>query len=108
MNILWDDDVYPFIEISEVVKAPYRVSDNFIGAVKNVIDKLFPPGLRKSDGTKILIIEKDTAIMGDSFFAHADQVSRQLFDLSPIEKRFNSSSISSHPSAMYLECLFVF
>lgn len=89
MNILWHDDVYPFIEISEVMKPPYRLSDNFIEAVKNVIDKLFPSNLRKIDGTKILTIEKDTAIMGDLFFGHVDCISRKLFDLSPIQKMFN-------------------
>ncbi len=95
MNILWDDAVYPFIEISEVMKSPYRVSDTFIEAVKNVINKLFPPSLRKDDGTKTLIIEKDTAIMGDHFFGHIDQVSRRLFDLSPIQDKFTSSPMIS-------------
>jgi hypothetical protein len=52
MNILWDDAVYPFLEISEIAKPPYRVSDSFVEAVKSVIDKLFPPSLRKNDGTK--------------------------------------------------------
>ncbi|CAF2830348.1 unnamed protein product [Rotaria sp. Silwood2] len=98
MDILWDDSVYPFIEISEVVKSPYRVSDNFIEAVKNVIEKKFPSNLRKHDGTKILIIEKDTAVMGDLFFAHVDQVSRQLFDLSSIQEKFNSSPLTFHLS----------
>ncbi|CAF3737244.1 unnamed protein product [Rotaria socialis] len=91
MNILWHDDVYPFIEISEVMKPPYCISDNFIEAVKTVIDKLFPPNLCKTDGTKILIIEKDTAIMGDLFFGHVDCISRKLFDLSQIQETFNSS-----------------
>ncbi|CAF0998674.1 unnamed protein product [Rotaria sordida] len=95
MNILWHDDVYPFIEISDVVKPPYRVSTHFVKAVKNVIDKVFPSSLRKTDGTKILIIEKDTAIMGDLFFSHVDYISRQLFDLSPIQEKFNPSPITS-------------
>jgi len=95
MDILWDDDVYPFIEISEVVKSPYHVSNDFIEAVKKVIDKRYPPHLRKDDGTKILIIEKSTAIMGDSFFGHVDYVSRQLFDLSPIQEKFNTSPVVS-------------
>jgi hypothetical protein len=102
MNILWHDDVYPFIEISQVVKPPYCVSDNFIEAVKNVIDKLYPSNLRKPDGTKVLIIEKDTAMMGDLFFAHVDQVSRQLFDLSSIQEKIKFSSLSSHLSTKYL------
>ena len=89
MEILWHDDVYSFIEISDVMKAPYRISDNFIEAVKNVIGKLFSPHLRKTDGTKILAIEKDTAIMDDLFFGHVDCVSRKLFDLSPIQEIFN-------------------
>jgi hypothetical protein len=101
MNILWDDSVYPFIEISEVVKPPYRVSDNFIESVKDVINKTFPPNLCKHDGTKILVIEKDTAVMGDLFFAHVDQVSRQLFDLSPIQEKFTSSPLTSHLSIKY-------
>ncbi|CAF4066585.1 unnamed protein product [Rotaria sp. Silwood2] len=96
MNILWDDSVYPFIEISEVVKSPYRVSDSFIDAVKVVIEKLFPSNLRKSDGTKILIIEKDTSMMGDLFFAHVDNVSRRLFNISSIQETFNSSPLTSH------------
>ncbi|CAF1170848.1 unnamed protein product [Rotaria magnacalcarata] len=94
MDILWDDSVYPFIEILEVVKSPYRVSENFIEAVKNVIENKFPSNLRKHDGTKIPIIEKDTAFMGDLFFAHVDQVSRQLFDLSSIQEKFNSSPLT--------------
>ncbi|CAF3915853.1 unnamed protein product [Rotaria sp. Silwood1] len=106
MNILWDDTVYPFIEISEVANAPYRVSDSFIEAVKNVIDKLFPPNLCKNDGTKILIIEKDTAIMGDLFFAHVDQVSRKLFDLSSIQEKFNSAPMPSHLLTKYIELIF--
>jgi hypothetical protein len=96
MNILWDDSVYPFIEISEVVKSPYRVSDSFIEAVKIAIENLFPSNLRKNDGTKILIIEKDTSMMGDLFFGHVDNVSRRLFDLSSIQEKFNSSPITSH------------
>lgn len=95
MHILWDDDVYPYIEISEVIQAPYRVSDSFIQAVTTVIDKLFPACLRKEDGTKILIIEKDTAIMGDLFFGHVDYVSRQLFDISSVQNNLNPSPISS-------------
>ena len=106
MNILWDDEVYPFIEISEVVKSPYRVSDAFIEAVKNVIDKLFPPNLRKEDGTKVLIIEKDTAIMGDLFFGHVDQVSRRLFDLSPIQDKYNSSPIMPRSLKKYVRYVF--
>ncbi|UJR18796.1 hypothetical protein I4U23_005702 [Adineta vaga] len=70
MDILWDDDVYPFIEISEVVKTPYLVSNCFIEAVNKVIEQRYPAHLRKDDGTKILIIEKSTAIMGDLFFGH--------------------------------------
>lgn len=89
MNILWHDDVYPFIEISEVVKPPYCVSDKFVEAVKSVIDKIFPSSLRKADGTKILIIEKNTAIMGDLFFGHVDNISRQLFDLSRIQEKLD-------------------
>jgi hypothetical protein len=95
MDILWDDSVYPYMEICEVVKSPYRVSDKFIEAVKSVIDKRFPSNLRKDDGTKILIIEKDTAIMGDLFFAHVDRVSRQLFDISSIQEKFNPSPVTS-------------
>jgi len=101
MNILWHDDVYPFIEISEVVKAPYLVSDFFIEAVKNVIEELFPENLRKNDGTKVLIIEKDTAIMGDLFFGHVDYVSRRLFDLSSIQEKFNSSPVASRSLKKY-------
>jgi len=71
--------------------------------VKNVIDKLFPPSWRKSDGTKILITEKDTAIMGDLFFIHVDQISRQLFDLSSIQEKFSLSSLSSYLSTKYFE-----
>lgn len=108
MNILWHDDVYPFIEISEVVKAPYCVSDNFIKAVKNLVDKLFPSDFRKLDGTKILIIEKDTAVMGDLIFAHVDHVSRQLFDLSPIQQKFNLSPVPSHLSTKYSKCTLAF
>ncbi|CAF1359232.1 unnamed protein product [Adineta steineri] len=93
MNILWHDDVYQFIEISETVEPPYRVSDSFIEAVKNVMDQMFPSNLRKDDGTKILVIEKDTALMGDLFFGHVDYVSRQLFDLSSIQEKFNTSPI---------------
>ncbi|CAF1387240.1 unnamed protein product, partial [Adineta steineri] len=93
MNILWHDDVYQFIEISETVELPYRVSDSFIEAVKNVMDQMFPSNLRKEDGTKILVIEKDTALMGDIFFGHVDYVSRQLFDLSSILEKFNTSPI---------------
>jgi hypothetical protein len=96
MNILWDDSVYPFIEISEVIKPPYRVSDSFIEAAKVAIEKLFPSNLCKNDGTKILIIEKDTSIMGDLFFAHVDNVSRRLFDLSSIQQKFNPSPLTSH------------
>jgi len=106
MDILWDDSVYPLLEISEVVKPPYRVSEKFIEAVKNVIDKQFPPTLRKDDGTKILIIEKDTAIMGDLFFGHVDQVSRRLFDLSPIQDKFNSSPIMSRSLKKYVQRIF--
>ncbi|UJR18400.1 hypothetical protein I4U23_005304 [Adineta vaga] len=95
MDILWDDDVYPFIEISEVVKTPYLISNYFIEAVNKVIDKRFPPYLRKDDGTKILIIEKSTAIMGDLFFGHVDYVSRQLFDLSSIQEKFITSPVAS-------------
>ncbi|CAF1418087.1 unnamed protein product [Adineta steineri] len=91
MKILWDDDVYALIEVSEVVKPPYRVSQNFIEAVKKAIDKQFPANLCKDDGTKILVIEKDTAKMGDIFFGYADNVSRQLFDLSSIQEKFNTS-----------------
>jgi hypothetical protein len=108
MNILWDDAVYPFLEISEIAKPPYRVSDSFVEAVKSVIDKLFPPSLRKNDGTKILIIEKQTAVMGDLFFGHVDQVSRQLFDLSPIHEKFNSSLITSHLLTKYLGSILFF
>jgi len=108
MNILWDDSVYPFIEISEVVKPPYRVSDFFIEAVKSVIKKLFPSNLSKDDGTKILIIEKDTAIMGDLFFGHVDSVSRRLFDLSPIQEKFSSSPMASCLPTKYKEALFSF
>ncbi|CAM4841639.1 unnamed protein product, partial [Rotaria magnacalcarata] len=104
MNILWHDDVYPFIEISEVIKPPYCVSGNFIEAVKNVIDKVFSPNLRKSDGTKILIIEKDTAIMGDLFFGHVDYVSRQLFDISTIHDKFNPSTITPRLLKSTLKC----
>jgi len=89
MDILWTDEVYPFINIQDVIKPPYHVSDNFIQAVKNTIDNLFPTNLRKGDGTKILIIEKETAIMGDLFFAHVDCVSRRLFDLSVIHEKFS-------------------
>ncbi|CAF1524197.1 unnamed protein product [Adineta steineri] len=95
MDILWDDDVYALIEISEVVKPPYRVSDAFIEAVKKAIDKRFPENLCKDDGTKILVIEKNTAMMGDLFFGHADDVSRQLFDLSSIQDKFNMSPATS-------------
>ena len=42
MDILWDDDVYPFIEISQVVKSPYHVSNGFIEAVNKVIEKRLP------------------------------------------------------------------
>lgn len=104
MDIMWDDDVYRYIEISEVVEQPYRVSNNFIEAVKKVIDKKFPSNLRKVDGTKILIIEKDTAIMGDLFFGHVDQVSRQLFDLSPIQKTFDLPLLTYHSSKKYVIC----
>jgi hypothetical protein len=90
--------VYPFIEISEVVKQPYRVSNGFIEAAKKLIDKLYPPSGLKPDGTKILIIEKQTAIMGDLFFGHVDDVSRRLFDLTPIHDRFNFPSIASYSS----------
>ncbi|UJR34580.1 hypothetical protein I4U23_027356 [Adineta vaga] len=95
MDILWDDDVYPLIEISEIVKSPYRVSDDFIDAVKKVIEKRFPVNLRTDDGTKIVVIEKSTAIMGDLFFGHVDYVSRQLFDLSSIQEKFSASPIVS-------------
>lgn len=95
MQILWDDSVYPFVEVSEVAKAPYRVSNSFIDSVKNLIEKLFPPELRKSDGTKILVIEKETALMGDAFFAHVDHVSRRLFDISLIQEKFNVSPAAS-------------
>lgn len=95
MRILWDDSVYPFLEVSEVAKAPYRVSDSFIDAVKNLIEKLFPFNLRKTDGTKILIIEKDTALMGDEFFGHVDHVSRRLFDISSIQEKFTVSPTAS-------------
>ena len=98
LGILWHDDVYPFVEISEVVKQPYRVSNGFIEAAKNLIDKLYPSIKRKPDGTKILIIEKETAIMGDLFFAHVDNVSRRLFDLSPIHERFSSPALASYSS----------
>lgn len=90
MSILWDDDVYPYIEISDVIKPPYRVSDCFVSAVNKVIEKLFPKSSCKADGTKILIIEKETAIMGDLFFEHVDNISRRLFDLSPIQEKFCS------------------
>ena len=108
MNILWDDSVYPFIEISEVIKPPHRISDSFIEAVKMMIDKSFPANLRKDDGTKILIIEKDTAIMSDRFFAHVDQVSRQLFDLSSIQERFCGQFLPSNSTNKYLRSKIVF
>lgn len=95
MRILWDDSVYPFLEVSEVVKAPYRVSDAFIDSVKNLIEQLFPSDLRKTDGTKILVIEKDTALMGDAFFGHVDKVSRRLFDISSIQEKFTVSPNTS-------------
>jgi hypothetical protein len=103
MDILWDDAVYPFIEISDVVQPPYRVSNEFIEAVKDVIDRRFPRNLRKEDGTKILVIEKDTAIMGDLFFDHVDQVSRQLFDLSPIQEKFYSPPVASGSLKKYFK-----
>jgi hypothetical protein len=90
--------VYPFVEVSETVKPPYRVSDRFVEAVKEIIENRFPPSLRKDDGTKILIIEKDTAIMGDLFFGHVDNVSRKLFDLSSIQQKYHSPSSSSYTS----------
>jgi hypothetical protein len=111
MNILWDDSVYSLIEISEVVKPPYQVSNSFIEAVKSVIEKSFPSNLWKDDGTKILIIEKDTSMMGDLFFAHVDGVSRRLFDLSPIQEKFNQSPITSHlliKYHKYILFLFIF
>lgn len=95
MNIMWHDDVYPYIEISEVMKAPYMVSKMFIEAVKSVISKLYPSNLRKPDGTLILVIEKDTAMMGDLFFDHVDHISRKIFDLSSIYEKFNCSPIRS-------------
>lgn len=98
MEILWDDRVYPYIEISEVVKPPYRVSEKFIQAVRQVIDTMFPTDLQKDDGTKIMIIEKHTAIMGDKFFVHVDNTSRRLFDLSQIEEKFMSSPTMSRSS----------
>jgi hypothetical protein len=102
MNILWDDAVYPHIEVAEVVNSPYRVSNTFIEAVKNVINKQFPPSLCKDDGTKILVIEKDTAIMGDLFFGHVDGVSRRLFDLSSIQDKLNSLSTMSRSLKKYV------
>lgn len=101
MEILWDDTVYPYIEISEVVKPPHRVSEDFIDAVKEVIGTMFPKNLQKDDGTKILIIKKHTAVMGDKFFAHVDTTSRRLFDLSHIEEKFLSSPTMSRSSAKY-------
>ncbi|CAF4315011.1 unnamed protein product, partial [Rotaria sp. Silwood2] len=107
MDILWDDDVYPFIEISEVMKSPYRVSNAFVEAVNKVIDKRFPAHLRKDDGTKILIIEKSTAMMGDLFFGHVDYVSRQLFDLSSIQEKFNTSPVVSRSLKKYTLIQFI-
>ena len=98
MDILWDDSVYPSTEISEVVKSPYRASDDFIEAVKSVIEKRFLPNLRKHDGTKILIIDRDTDVLGDTFFVSVDQVSGQLFDLSSIHEKFNYSLFTSRLS----------
>ena len=59
---------------------------------------MFPVNLQKDDGIKILIIEKNTAIMGDTFFAHVDTMSRRLFDLSQIEEKFMTSSKMSRLS----------
>ena len=56
-----------------------------------------PSTLSKDDSTKILTIKKGTAIVGGLFFGHVDCVSRRLFDLSPIQEKFNSPPITSRP-----------
>ena len=99
MNILWDDSVYPLIKVSQTAKSPFELSEAFITAVKSTIEKRFPTQLVKNDGSKTLVIEKDTAIMGDVFFAHVDSVSRRLFDLTAIETRFQKTSTSIHSMA---------
>ena len=67
MDILWDDDVYPLIEVSQVIKSPYRVSDAFIEAVKRVIEQRFPPNLRTVDGTKLSLLRKEQLLWGTYF-----------------------------------------